>query len=88
MGAAHVDRSVTRAAASTGLLQPGAVGTSATLVSASQGCGSCSGSPPMLSAEQIRGQTRIGIGMSMRNMASLPLCTSAKVPGTLEDEDE
>lgn len=80
-GAAHVGRSVTRAAACTGLLQPGALGTSATLVSASQGCGSCSSSSPMLSAEQIGGLTCIGMGMPMRKMGnalpSVPLCTQA-----------
>ena len=69
-GAAHVGRSVTGTAACTGLLQLGALGTSATLVSASQGCRSCSSSLPMLSAEQIRGQTGIRMGMPMRKMGN------------------
>lgn len=69
-GAAHVGRSVTRAAAHAGLLQPGALGTNATLAGASQGCGSCSSSSPMLSAEQIGNQTCIGMAMPMRKMGN------------------
>lgn len=74
--ATPLGRSVTRAAARAGLLQPGALGTSATLVSASQGCGSCSGSSPMPSAEPIGSQACIGMGMPLRSMGSALPCVA------------
>jgi len=47
------------------------LGTSATLVSASAGGGSCPGSSPALSEAQIGGQTCTGMGMPVRKMGDL-----------------
>lgn len=57
------------------------LGINDTPVSASEGCGRCSGSPPMLSAEQIGGQTHVGMGIPMKKMGSaLPSVTPCTRP--------
>lgn len=66
-GATRLGRNVTKVATGGGLLQPGGLGTSATLVGASQLCGSCSSSSPC--------QTWIGRGWPWECPAQCPLRT-------------
>lgn len=74
-GATRLGRNVTEVATCRGLLQPGALGTSAIPAGVSQLCGSCQSSSPMLSARHLLDED--AHGKDVQCPARCPLCTRA-----------